>query len=101
MPLSFLLLPGADLWFDPAFLGAAEAAQCPAGLAATVAWEQRSIRLYGRELPQPRLTAWHGDPGAPYTYSGLRWEPRPWTPALQRLRRAVETATAPVSTACC
>jgi alkylated DNA repair dioxygenase AlkB len=34
----------------------------------------------------PRLTAWYGDAGATYTYSGLRNEPAPWTSTLRRLR---------------
>ncbi len=42
--------------------------------------------MFGRRIAIPRLTAWHGDPGAVYTYSGLRNEPRPWTPALAELR---------------
>ena len=93
MPLSPLPLPQAELLFDPAFLTAAEAAALLAHLTADVAWEQRAIRLYGKELPQPRLTAWYGDPAAHYTYSGLAWEPRPWTPALLALRGRVAAAT--------
>jgi alkylated DNA repair dioxygenase AlkB len=37
----------------------------------------------------PRLTAWYADPGAAYTYSGLRNDPLPWTPELAELRDAV------------
>lgn len=91
--LSALLLPQADLRFDPAFLPADEAATLLALLTAEVAWEQRAIRMFGQELPQPRLTAWYGDPAARYTYSGLTWEPRPWTPALHALRQRLEAAT--------
>jgi alkylated DNA repair dioxygenase AlkB len=81
-----LALPGADLLFDPAFLPAAEAAALLVQLTAEIAWEQRTIRLFGQEFPQPRLTAWYGDPAARYAYSGLAWEPRPWTTALLALR---------------
>jgi alkylated DNA repair dioxygenase AlkB len=49
--------------------------------------------MFGKEVPQPRLTAWYGDPAAQYTYSGLTWEPRPWTPTLLDLRRRLEAAT--------
>ena len=94
MPLAPVLLPQADLLLDPTFLSAAEATDFLAELTAEVAWEQRSIRLFGQDFPQPRLTAWHGDAEARYTYSGLAWEPRPWTPALQQLRQRVEQATA-------
>ena len=92
MSLAPLPLPQADLWFDPAFLPAAEADALLAQLTAEVAWEQRSIRLFGQEIPQPRLTAWYGDPAARYTYSGLAWEPRPWTKTLLTLRQRVEAA---------
>ena len=93
MPLLPLSLPHAKLLFDPTFLLPPDAHALLAQLTAEVAWDQRSIRLYGREMPQPRLTAWYGDPAARYTYSGLAWEPRPWTPALLALRQRVETAT--------
>ena len=88
-----LPLPQADLLLDPAFLPASEAATLLAQLTAGIAWEQRAIRIFGQEIPQPRLTAWYGDPAARYAYSGLVWEPRPWTPALLALRQQVETAT--------
>ena len=93
MPLAQLPLPQADLRLDPTFLPPAEAAALLTQLTAEVAWEQRSIRIFGQEIPQPRLTAWYGDPEARYTYSGLRWEPRPWLPALQALRQRVAAAT--------
>ena len=93
MPLQPLLLPQADLLFDPTFLPATGAAAFLAQLTADIAWEQRAIRIFGQEIPQPRLTAWYGDPAARYTYSGLVWEPRPWTPALLALRQQVESAS--------
>ena len=93
MPLSPISLPLADLLFDPAFLPEAEAETLLAQLTAEVAWEQRDIRIFGKAMPQPRLTAWYGDPAARYTYSGLIWEPRPWLPALHTLRRRIEAAT--------
>ncbi|MDO7875089.1 alpha-ketoglutarate-dependent dioxygenase AlkB [Hymenobacter sp. ASUV-10] len=93
MALHALPLPAADLWLDPHFLSPTLAAALCDDLRAAVPWEQRSIRLFGREVAQPRLTAWYGDPGAAYTYSGLRWEPRPWRQQLDTLRRRVEAAT--------
>ena len=93
MALLPLLLPQAELLFDPDFLPAAEADALLAHLTAEVAWEQRAIRLFGQEIPQPRLTAWYGDPAARYTYSGLSWEPLPWTPALLGLLQRIAAAT--------
>lgn len=86
-------LPGADVRFDPVFLPSSEADTLLRLLTDTAAWEQRHITLFGQRHPQPRLTAWYGDPGASYTYSGLRWEPQPWLPALTQLRIRLEEAT--------
>lgn len=55
-------------------------------------WRAEQIRIAGRAIPVPRLTAWYGDPGATYVYSGLRNEPLPWTPLLAALRDAVSAA---------
>lgn len=36
-----------------------------------IAFEQRSVTVYGKTYPQPRLTKWYGF--VPYHYSGLTW----------------------------
>ena len=36
-----------------------------------IAWQQEYINLYGRK-PLPRLTAWYGDEGKSYSYSGIK-----------------------------
>lgn len=56
-----------------------------------IPWEQRSVRIQGREIPQPRLVSWHGD--ASYRYSGLTLAPKPWTPLLDELRACVARIT--------
>ena len=48
------------------------------------------MRFFGKEVPLPRLTAWYGDPGSRYVYSGIDNQPLPWTPALLEVKRAVE-----------
>ncbi|GAA3935376.1 alpha-ketoglutarate-dependent dioxygenase AlkB family protein [Hymenobacter algoricola] len=93
MPLTLLPLPQAEVLLDPAFLPPAAAAALLAELTATIPWRQEPIRLFGKEVLQPRLTAWHGDPDARYAYSGLALTPQPWTPALLHLRAQVQAAT--------
>lgn len=53
-----------------------------------VSWSQSTIRIYGREVAQPRLTSWMGD--APYTYSGRRHEPAPLPTAVETMRLELE-----------
>lgn len=50
-----------------------------------IAWEQHPIRVHGRTVLTPRLTAWMGD--SAYTYSGVTNEPRLWPPQLAELRQ--------------
>jgi len=55
----------------------------------TISWQQDWITLYGKRHPLPRLTAWYGDPGAVYTYSGIALDPQPWTATLMALKEAL------------
>jgi alkylated DNA repair dioxygenase AlkB len=53
-------------------------------------WQQKAIRLFGREVMQPRLICWQSDPGLTYTYSGLSLRPSCWHPALEGLRSRLQ-----------
>ena len=55
-----------------------------------VSWQQEKIKLYGRTIPLPRLTAWFGDEGKTYMYSGITVEPEPWTPILLEIKSRIE-----------
>ncbi len=79
------------LWRD--FLGARAVYECFCTLEQEVAWEQSIIRVYGRERPIPRLNAWHGVPGATYTYSGRHFLPHAWTPVLLDVKQRIEAVT--------
>ncbi|MEW9625021.1 alpha-ketoglutarate-dependent dioxygenase AlkB family protein [Rhodanobacter geophilus] len=89
-----IALPEADVALWPHWLDAGEADALFAELQQVVAWESHRIRLFGREVASPRLSCWIGDPGAAYTYSRTRFEPRPWPPALAALRERVGQACA-------
>ena len=57
----------------------------------SIPWKQEAIKLYGKTVPTPRLTAWHGDTEARYSYSNIIHEPEPWTPELLEIKRRIET----------
>jgi alkylated DNA repair dioxygenase AlkB len=59
-------------------------------LQAVVPWQQERIRMMGKWVLQPRLTAWYGDADACYTYAGLINRPLPWLPILNDLRKRLE-----------
>lgn len=56
-----------------------------------ILWRQDSIKIFGRKVPLPRLTAWYGDPGATYSYSGILNQPQLWTDRLKQLKIQVES----------
>jgi alkylated DNA repair dioxygenase AlkB len=74
----------ARLW--PAAFAAPEADALFVELREAVDWRQESVLIFGQRRLVPRLVAWHGDPGARYTYSGTDHEPQRWLPALERIR---------------
>ena len=86
-----LALPGALLCYRADWLAANEADALLVALMTTIPWERHRLRLFGREIEAPRLSCWIGDPGAAYTYSRVRFEPRPWPPVLAALRARLET----------
>ena len=53
-------------------------------------WQQEEIKLYGKVIPLPRLTAWFGDEGKTYMYSGITVKPEPWTPTLLEIKSRIE-----------
>lgn len=87
---SAIALPDAELLFYPTLFGAAESDRILAELIQTIEWRQDNIRMFGRSLLLPRLTAWYGDPGTSYTYSGITMNPLPWNQALLDLKAVVD-----------
>ncbi len=79
------------LWRD--FLAPERAWRLFEILHAGLDWEQEHYTLYGRRVAAPRLSAWYGDPGAVYAYSGLVHRPRSWPEPMQELKMAVEDCT--------
>lgn len=55
-----------------------------------VPWTQAEVLVYGRHLKTPRLTAWYGDPGVQYRYSGRVEVARGWSPAILKIKASLE-----------
>lgn len=86
-------LPDAKIRYFPGFFTPQQSLFFLNQLLETIKWKQNTIKMYGKENPVPRLEAWYGDPGKSYAYSGIRMEPNAWTPALQDIKKAIETET--------
>ena len=55
-----------------------------------VQWQQRDVIVYGKKHVQPRLVAWFGDAGTPYTYAGLTLQPSTWTDPILEIKEVCE-----------
>jgi len=53
-------------------------------------WKQTVQKMYDKQVLTPRLSAWYGDPGTDYSFSGRVANPTPWTPELLTVRQRVE-----------
>lgn len=56
-----------------------------------VPWQSHDLVLFGKKVTEPRLSAWIGDDGVSYAYSGVPRTPVPWTSTLEVLRRLCES----------
>jgi len=89
-------IPGGEVELYRGFLTRNEALNYQARLEhgdEVIQWSQETIKLFGKEMPLPRLTAWYGDSGREYTYSGIAMLPLAWTGALIEIRDLISERT--------
>lgn len=86
-------LPDADIRLYHRFFSAEESAQLSESLTAGILWQQDQIRMFGKQIPIPRLNAWYGDADKSYTYSGIHLKPHPWNEDLLFIKERIEKVT--------
>ncbi len=86
-------LPGADVLLYRDFFDEMASEHFFNKLTKHIGWEKKKIKIYGRSVAMPRLTAWYGDEGLTYRYSGLTNLPSGWTPDLLAIKRKIEAVS--------
>ncbi len=86
-----LAMPDADVLFYEDFFSEEESNRYFDTLRETIAWEQQELKMFGKQIALPRLTAWYGDEGKPYSYSGITHHPHRWTPELLEIKSKIES----------
>ena len=71
----FFSIPDSDRWFEDLH---------------HLDWQTETLRIAGREILVPRLTAWHGEEGIDYRYSGVDHRAKPWTQTLLQIKSRIE-----------
>ncbi len=87
---SIVVKNGAYLYL-PHFFSLAESDDFLKKLKQKVLWRQEYIKMYGKEIALPRLTAWYGDENIIYSYSGITHHPNPWIRELLEIRKEVNS----------
>ncbi len=85
-----------DIKYFKNFLSIEDATQYFRILKNDLNWQQHSIKIFGKTLPQPRLTALYAETPVAYTYSGLTLQPLPYTSELKEIQQKLTQVT-PVS----
>ncbi len=75
------------------FYGLEEANKLQLELTKGLEWQAKAIKMFGKEIMQPRLMAWYGEPDAVYTYSGTTFAPNAFTPSLLQIKTDIESFT--------
>lgn len=83
-------LPHAQLIFIDSFLEKTEANTLFNDLKNTIQWSQGEIKIFGKTVLEPRLSAWYGDEGTTYTYSGKTQNPLKWTDILRGVQSKIQ-----------
>lgn len=79
-----------EIWFMPNFMPLYKTDEYFQALLNTINWKQEQIKLYGKTFPVPRKTAWYGDEGFNYKYSGINCNPDSWTKELLDIKKVIE-----------
>ncbi len=57
---------------------------------ANINWTHNQIKIFGKQLFEPRFSAWYGDENAAYSYSGLKLKPNTWNEKLLFIKNEIE-----------
>ena len=93
------LLPyGGELYYYPDVFSRTQSENYMRELLTAINWKQEPIKIFGRQVMQPRLTAWYGDITRPYAYSGITMLPTGWIQPLLEIKSIAEQYSGDVST---
>jgi len=84
-------ISNGEYQFFPSFFSKNESDSFFAELKNNILWKQESMNMYGKQINFPRLTAWYGENDKPYSFSGLKLNPNPWTTTLLKIKQLVES----------
>jgi alkylated DNA repair dioxygenase AlkB len=93
------LLPfGGELYYIENFISRSKSDDYFNQLFTEIRWKQEPIKMFGKEIMQPRLTAWYGDVEKSYTYSGITMTANHWIHPLLEIKSLADDISGEEST---
>lgn len=83
-------LPHASIVYTPHLFTQETGDEYFQNLLKSIDWKQEEITFYGKTHNVPRLSAWYGDAGKDYTYSGIHAQANVWIQPLLEIKQCVE-----------
>ncbi|MDR5590887.1 alpha-ketoglutarate-dependent dioxygenase AlkB [Christiangramia sp. SM2212] len=85
-------IPDGNLEYYPDFLSLSQADKAFNFLMNAEVWRQDKIKMFGKEILQPRLTVLFGEVGKSYKYSGLEMHPIPFPEELKEIKEKCQSS---------
>ena len=86
-------LSDSEIELHEHFFDAQESGSIMQALISEIDWKQYQIKIFGKTLDQPRLTAYYGEDHPYYAYSNIKLQPIPFTPILLSIKNKIEALT--------
>jgi alkylated DNA repair dioxygenase AlkB len=80
------IIADAEVSYLANFVTASDSLDWMRKLRSELQWESHVVKIFGRDIPAPRLSSWIGDAHCSYRYSGVRYQPKAWPECLRALR---------------
>ena len=86
-------LSDSEIELHEHFFDEQESGSIMQALISEIDWKQYQIKIFGKTLDQPRLTAYYGEDHPYYAYSNIKLQPIPFTPILLSIKNKIEALT--------
>jgi alkylated DNA repair dioxygenase AlkB len=85
-----LISKDGEVILYPNFFTFPESKDLLSQLETKILWRQDYIKIHGKTLAMPRLTAFYGDKDITYTYSRITMKAEAWIPELLAIKKRIE-----------
>jgi alkylated DNA repair dioxygenase AlkB len=83
-------ITNGEYFYLPNFFNQQEANSYLKAFQDNIEWKQEEMLMYGKIVKFPRLTAWYGDNDKPYSFSGIKLNPKAWNTELLEIKSKIE-----------